>query len=432
MGAKDVLLGKLLGGSARLSAAHVRETIELLVARGVQRRASDIHIEPHKQFVQVRYRIDGALHSAYKLPVTAAETIVAQTKALADLDVEERSAPQYGLYISEVDGQQIHVRVTTMPVVGGEKIVLHLMPAQRSAALLEELGFWGDNLTALRQAVARPHGLLLVTGPRHAGIDKTLTSLVALLNRPVVSIATLEETILYELPGVAQSEVTPGVPIADSLQALLRQDPNVVMATDLPDSRSLQVAAHAGSSQLMLGGMHSLSSARAIAHLQSAGIEPFELTNVLRAVISQRQVRRLCPKCRVQRAIDAATAAELEKTFGITTAGARQQLHRLEREAQQAGLGGSQPLSTSAHRIMHIWEAADGGCEACDRRGYQGQLIVAEVLVPGARLEHALLLRATPAELETAAQKDGLVSYRTDALIKMLRGQIALSEALHT
>jgi type IV pilus assembly protein PilB len=434
MGAKDMLTGRLLGNAQKFTDKQVAETLQMLVAHGVQRGASDIHIEPHERFVLVRYRIDGALRGVHKLPRPALAVILAQLKTLADLRVEEASAPQEGTYSLTIDDRRVDVRVATMPVIGGEKAVLHLTMERGKPLDLEHLGFWGDGLSALHTVLTQPHGLVVVAAPRHGGRISTLFSLLASLNSPLVSIATVETHPKHRLPGVNQTYLNSGMSMQAGLQAALKQDPNIVMAADLPDTATAELAVHAATTgHLLLAGIHADSAAAALLRLRTAGIEPFLLTTALRAAIGQRLVRTLCPDCRERYALSNEEQRELAKRFGISGAAAFKRVHELERTMSPAIFGDVKQLSSTPAAITHLWRASSTGCETCDRTGYAGRTAITEVLQSTPGLQKALLSRdvLSIADLQAAAVKDGFVPMALDGLVKALRGQTTIAEVLH-
>ncbi|HEX7963320.1 MAG TPA: ATPase, T2SS/T4P/T4SS family [Candidatus Saccharimonadales bacterium] len=434
MGAKDILTGRLLGNAQKFTDKQVAETLVMLVEHGVKRGASDIHIEPHERFVLVRYRIDGALRGIHKLPRPALPVILAQLKTLADLSVEETAMPQEGTYTLTVDDKRVDVRVSTMPVIGGEKAVLHLTLERGKPMNLEALGFWGTGLTAVQSLLAHPHGLLLVAAPRHHGSTSTLFSFLQMLNSPLVSIATVETHPKHRLPGVNQTYLSGGMTALAGLQAALKQDPNIVMVDNLPDSTTAELAVHAASTgHLVLGGMHADGAVPAVLRLRASGIEPFLLVTAFRAAVGQRLVRTLCPNCRERYALSLEEQQELAKRFGITSASAYKRVHELEKSIAPAIFGDVKQLSSSPTAITHAWRASSTGCETCDRTGYTGRSAITEVLQNTEGLQKVLLSNETPtlASLHTAAVKDGFVPMALDGLVKALRGQTTIAEILH-
>lgn len=434
MGAKDSFLGRLLGNADKFSDEQVAQTVTMLVEHGVKRGASDIHIEPHERFVRVRYRIDGALRSIHKLPLAALPAITQQIKNLAHIHPLETHLPQEGQYSTLAGEDQLEVQVFTMPVLGGEKIVLHISRRLGQPLDLEELGFWGQGLVTIQSVLARTHGLLVVAAPRRSGRTTTLHSLVRLVNIPSLSIATIEDSIEYRLPDASQTRVRPqhGVTFFNGLEAALRQDPNVIMVGSLPDKKTSTLAIQAAvNGHLMIAGMHSDNALVALAHLQAAGEEPFLFAQAVRVVISQRLVRKLCAHCRESYTPSREEISEIENAFGIDSAAARQIVHKLEQEAARQGIGGSAGLHTSKSGINKLWRASEDGCGNCHHSGYRNSVAIVEVLdIGNGNLRAALIQPSSPAILRTFALEEGFISMELDGLVKALRGQTALTELL--
>jgi type IV pilus assembly protein PilB len=400
----------------------------------VSRGASDIHIEPHDRFVLVRYRIDGALRGVYKLPRTALGSILAQLKTLADALPDDTETPQEGMYTVQLDDKQVEVHLSTMPVIGGEKAVLHLNMEHGKPHTLEELGFWGAGLQTLQDVLAHPHGLVLVAAPRHNGRAGTLFSLLHSLNSPLVSIATVEAHPKHRLPGVNQTYLAGGMSPFDGLQAALRQDPNIVMVADIPDSSTASLAVHAATTgHLLLAGVHADGALAAILRLRTAGLEPFLLATALKAAVGQRLVRTLCPDCRERYALSKEEQAELSKRFGISSASAYKRVHELERASAPSIFGDVKQLSSTPSAITHLWRASNAGCETCDHSGYTGRIAITEVLHSSEALQKALLKGDihSVGELQAIAVKEGFIPLALDGLVKALRGQTTVAEVLH-
>jgi type IV pilus assembly protein PilB len=434
MGAKDLLTGRLLGNAQKFTDKQVAETLVMLVAHGVARGASDIHIEPHERFVLVRYRIDGALRGVHKLPRPALAVILAQLKALADLQVDETAMPQEGTYTVNLEDKRVDVRVSTMPVIGGEKAVLHLTLERGKPLPLEQLGFWGAGLQTMQDLLAHPHGMLVVAAPHHSGRASTLFSLLAALNSPLVSITTVEAHPKHRLPGVNQTYLAGGMKPLDGLQAALKQDPNIVMMADLPDSSTAELAVHAATTgHFVLAGIHTEGAVSAVLRLRTSGIEPFLLVTALKAAVGQRLVRTLCPDCRERYALSKEEQAELSARFGISSASAFKRVHELERASAPNIFGDVKQLSSSPSAITHLWRASSTGCDTCERTGYSGRTAITEVLRSSEGLQKALLAPEVPAAaaLQAVAVKDGFVPMALDGLVKALRGQTTIAEVLH-
>ncbi|HSW66912.1 MAG TPA: ATPase, T2SS/T4P/T4SS family [Bacillota bacterium] len=435
MAAKDGLMGRLLGASAKFTDKQVAETLAMLVEYGLEHGSSDIHLEPHERFVLVRYRIDGTLRGIHKLPKAAQGSVLAQLKQLAGLDTQETAAPQEGHYEVTVGDRKVDVRLSTMPVFGGEKAVLHLSIERGKPLNLAALGLWGTNLSAVQTVLTHPHGLLIVAGPRHSGSSTTLFSLLDALNNPLVSIATVEMHPKHRLPGLNQTYLAGNaLSVHDGLQSALKQDPNVVMLSEMPDSATIHMAVHAATTgHLILAGLHAETGASALLRIRAAGVEPFVLVTALRAVIAQRLVRTLCPDCRVRYMLSRDEQKELARNFAITSATAYKRVHELERSVAPAVFGDVKQLSSTASSITHLWRASDNGCETCDHTGYTGRTAIVEVLQNTPALQKALLGGeiASAAALQAAALKDGFIPMALDGLVKALRGQTTISEVLH-
>lgn len=433
MGVKNAFLGRLLASSDKFTDEQVAQTINLLVEHAVNHHASDIHIEPHERFVQVRYRIDNVLRGVHKLPLGALPAVAAQLKEQAHLKTDETHLPQEGQYAVLVNEDQFEIQVYTMPVVGGEKIVLRVSQRLSKPPTLQALGFWGPSLEVIQQALSATHGLIVVATPRRNGKTTTLHSLLQTVNTPTMSVATIEDTIEFRLPGVSQTLANRkhGVTMYDGLQAALNQDPNILMLGAIPDRRTATSLIQAAvSGHLILAGMHADTTSQAISQLQTMSDEDFLFANALKVAISQRLVRRLCGHCRVLYAPERQEIQSVEKAFGITTSVTKQKLHHLEQQAVREDIGDNQTATTSMG-IVHLWRASDNGCDYCNHTGYQGSLAVLEIMgVNAHHLDNLLLAPASADKIRNTALKADFIPLELDGLIKALRGQTTLTELL--
>jgi type II secretory ATPase GspE/PulE/Tfp pilus assembly ATPase PilB-like protein len=432
MGGKDSVIERLLGSAEKFSDEQVAHTVDLLVEHAIARQASDVHIEPSPRFALVRYRIDGDLRGVHKLPLTALEALTARLKTLAHLQTYETRTPQEGHYTTTVDEQTFTIRVTTLPVVGGEKLVLHLTAQQHEPHALEALGLWGDGLQRVRSALAQPHGLLLVAGPKRSGKSNTLYSLLNVLHTPAVNVATVEDPVKHHITGVNQLQVhaRAGISFVEGLQAVLRQDANIVMVSDIVDQQTGDLAIHAANTgHCVLAGVHADSAARGLLQLRSMAVQPFLLASGLRLSIAQRLVRKLCRECREHVALDDHQRMQLEKHFHITPA-LRRRVHELETQASKAGIGAKLPLQSTINGVTHVWQASKEGCKACHYTGFSGQIALFEVILVSDHIRNLLLGRPTIAAVEVAAFAEGFVPLQLDGLIKALRGETDLQDVL--
>ncbi|WP_293736491.1 GspE/PulE family protein [uncultured Phascolarctobacterium sp.] len=361
-----------------------------LVEKAVAAGASDLHLEPMRDVVRVRIRVDGLLRELVRLPLAAHSTLVTQLKVAANMDIAEKRVPQDGRIALELDGRSVDLRLSTLPTTLGEKIAIRLL-AQQELLQLEELGFTQANLACYRRLFTQPNGLILLTGPTGSGKTSTLYATLAELDAATRNIITLEDPVEYSLPGINQVAVNrrSGMTFAKGLRAIVRQDPDVIMLGEIRDEETAGIAVQAAlTGHLVLSTLHTNSAAGAVYRLLDMGIAPYLLAAALRGVVAQRLVRRLCPACRRQR-----TATAAERSFlGAAT----------------------------------VWE--QHGCEQCQAAGYRGRVAVQEVLPLTARLQQLVLQRATVTELEQAARSEGVRSLAEDAAAKALEGLTTVQE----
>jgi type II secretory ATPase GspE/PulE/Tfp pilus assembly ATPase PilB-like protein len=435
MDGKDSFIGRLLGSAEKFSTEQVAQTIQLLLEHGVQWQASDIHIEPHDQFVQVRYRVDGELKGAHKITRAALTALTHELKAMAHLDVSSSHVPQNGHFTATAEDHTFTVKLSVMPVLGGEKLVLHLTPKIREPYKLSQLGFWGSSLQALQASLARSHGMVIVSAPKHHGRPTTEASMLAALNNPALNIATIEESVEYRIPHASQTTTNhrAGLTMLTGLQAALHQDPNVLLVGNLPDKATTELAIQtAMSGHLVVAGMHSDSSTSALLHLRAMHIPPYLLASTIRTVIAQRLVRQLCEKCRERYELTTDQLALLERVFGIGSASAFRRINQLENQAIELGMGHTQQANSTASKITHLWRPHREGCEHCNHTGYDGRVAIVEVLPMNEGMQSALLDdKGTASSIQARALKDGFVPLALDGLIKALRGVVTIKDVLH-
>lgn len=419
----------------------IAKTVNLIVEYGIKTGASDIHIEPREGFVVVRYRIDGLLREANKLPRKILGALVSRIKILADLKIDEHRAPQDGRFKITVGQTTYALRVSTLPIVDGEKVVMRILNETSKPATFEELGFWGQGLATLQQAIVQPHGMVLVTGPTGSGKSTTLFSTLSLLNTPSVNISTVEDPVEYRIQGVNQTQVNPlaGMTFESGLRALLRQDPNVIMVGEMRDKQTADLGVQAAlTGHLVFSTLHTNNAATCLPRLLDMGVEPFLIASTVRAVIGQRLVRRLCVDCREAFSPDQAMLKQLAKTFHFDEVGGAKRLHELEQQALADGIGKSDgkngsplnELSTSESAIKTLYKSHDDGCVTCNHTGYKGRIGIYEVLNNSPTIQSLLVANTTSEKLNTAAIEDGMISMQIDGFIKALRGQTSIEEIL--
>jgi type IV pilus assembly protein PilB len=421
----------------------IAQTVNLIIEYGVKANASDIHIEPREDFVVVRYRVDGVLREANKLPRKVLGALISRIKILSNLKIDEHRAPQDGRFKVQVAGQLYALRVSVMPIVDGEKVVMRILSESTKAATLEELGYWGNALTDIQHALVQPHGMLLVTGPTGSGKSTSLFSMLSILNSPSVNIATVEDPVEYRVFGANQTQVNPiaGMTFSNGLRALLRQDPNVIMVGEIRDGDTAELAVQAAlTGHLVLSTLHTNNAATCLPRLIDMKIEPFLIASTIRVVVGQRLVRRLCVDCRESYIPDAAAKNQIAKTFDLDNASTMKRVHELEKQALAGGIGSTNPsktnkedptqLSTSTNDIVKLWRPHEGGCEHCGGIGYKGRIGIYEVLSNSQEVQKMIMTNETSDAIQNAAMDQGMITMQMDGLIKAFRAQTTVEEIL--
>jgi type IV pilus assembly protein PilB len=418
----------------------VAQTVNIIIEYGVKAGASDIHIEPRENAVVIRYRIDGLLKEANKLPRKLLGALVSRIKILSNLKIDERRAPQDGRFKVEVNGAVYALRVSTLPILDGEKVAMRILNESSKPADFTELGFWGAALSELKQAIVQPHGMVLVTGPTGSGKSTTLFSVLSSLNTPNVNISTVEDPVEYHIAGANQTQVNPvaGMTFSNGLRALLRQDPNIIMVGEIRDGETADLAVQAAlTGHLVFSTLHTNNAATCLPRLLDMGVEPFLIASTVRVVVAQRLVRRLCVDCRQAFAPDAATLKRLDAAFHLADNGGIKKMHELETLARQDGIGqsgggknDSNELGTTASTISRLWKAAEGGCDSCNHSGYKGRIGIYEVLSNSTAIQKMIVTGSTSEAIEKTAISESMLTMQLDGLIKSLRGQTTIEEVL--
>ena len=414
----------------------IAQTVNLLIEYAIRASASDIHIEPREDYVLIRYRVDGILREANKLPKKVLGALISRIKILSNLKIDERRVPQDGRFKIEVAGLVYAMRVSTLPVVDGEKVAMRILNESAKAGTLKQLGYWGVSLDTINKAIMQPHGMVLVTGPTGSGKSTSLFSILSLLNKPGINISTVEDPVEYRIPGTNQTQVNPqaGMTFINGLRALLRQDPNIIMVGEIRDGETANLAVQAAlTGHLVFSTLHTNNAATSLPRLLDMGIEPFLIASTIRAVVGQRLIRKICPNCRIEYRPDAPTLADLNEAFHSDDTTAMKRIHELEIQAMSAGLGGenatSQPGSTET-AITTLWKANDSGCEICGKTGYKGRLGIYEVLGNSPEIQKLIVSNATSDELQNQAIASNMITMQIDGLVKALRGLTSIEEIL--
>jgi general secretion pathway protein E len=381
------------------SEAPVIRMVNLLITRAVETQASDIHIEPFEDRLRVRYRYDGVLHEAESPPRQLAAAITSRIKIMARLDIAERRMPQDGRIKMAVRGQDVDFRVSTIPSLYGETVVLRIL--DRTAVVFDyaRLGLSPAVIQKLGRSLELPNGIVLVTGPTGSGKTTTLYAGLLALNGVTRKIITVEDPIEYQLQGINQIQVRSqiGLTFASLLRSILRQDPDVIMVGEIRDGETAQIAVQAAlTGHLVLSTLHTNSAAAAVTRLRDMGVEDYLLTAVLRGIMAQRLIRRLCPECR---RTEPAAQALVER-------------FRLDRR-------------TTARPIMLSHPV---GCPACRQTGYRGRAAIAEFLEMGPEIERLIFSRADHSTIERAAVAGGMEVMFDAGLTAALAGETSIEE----
>ena len=427
------------GSDQKVSEADVAEdspiaqTVNLLLEYAIRSQASDIHIEPRENFVQVRYRIDGVLKEVNQLPRNVLNALVSRIKILSNLKIDERRVPQDGRFKIKVAGKQYALRVSTLPITDGEKVVMRILDESNQAITLQQLGYWGRSLSIINNAIAEPNGMILVTGPTGSGKSTSLFSVLSMLNTPEVNISTIEDPVEYKIPGVNQTQTNAkaGMTFASGLRALLRQDPNIIMVGEIRDGETANLGVQAAlTGHLVFSTLHTNNAATCLPRLLDMGIEPFLIASTVKAVVGQRLVRRLCMNCREQYVPTPDEINEIVSLFNLRPDQTFAHIHDLELQAIEQKVGGDTPAGTDETTIRTLWRAHPGGCDECGHVGFKGRVGIYEVLGMSREIQKMITSDATSNQIQDQAIKEGMITMQSDGLVKTLRGNTTLDEVL--
>jgi type IV pilus assembly protein PilB len=393
--------------------------VDTLLEYAVIEKASDIHIEPQENSVSVRYRIDGILHDAMTLPKAIQAALVARIKVLSNLKIDEHRLPQDGRYKIEKDGYKYSLRISTIPIFDGEKVVIRLLDESTKAMTFEQLGFLPDQIDMINRNIRKPHGMLLVTGPTGSGKSTSLYAILSILNSKTVNISTIEDPVEYRIVGANQMQVNPkiGLTFALGLRALLRQDPNIIMIGEIRDKETAEEAMHAAmTGHIVLSTLHTNDASAAPPRLIDIGIEPYLIASTINAIMGQRLVRIICKDCKQTMKVDDATAGALAKQFNM------EKLFKV--------LNREKILDKEVNSFEDLEFFEGKGCEKCSNTGYKGRLGVHEILENTPEIQDLIVKRATTLEIQEKAEEQGMVLMWQDGFIKAVTGVTTIEEIL--
>ncbi|WP_251449447.1 ATPase, T2SS/T4P/T4SS family [Microbacterium sp. Marseille-Q6648] len=382
------------------SDAPVVRFVNLLIAQAINDRASDIHVEPGEKQLTVRFRIDGVLHEMQKADRGIQDGIISRLKIMSSIDIAEKRKPQDGRLSVSHDGRTVDLRVATLPTVWGEKIVMRILDNTGQTMAMRDLMFSKINETRFREAITRPHGMILVTGPTGSGKSTTLYTALREVANPKINVITVEDPVEYRLAGINQVQVNnrAGLTFASALRSILRSDPDVVLVGEIRDKETAVISIEAAlTGHLVLSTLHTNDAPSALTRLTEIGSEPFLVATALSAVIAQRLARRLCLKCR---------APYTEPSEVLDSLG----------------------FPHDPQDVPEIYRAV--GCESCSGTGYRGRLGLHEVMTMTDELEQLVVTRSTGTEMRQVAIKQGMVSLREDGWAKVAQGLTTIEEVL--
>ncbi len=394
--------------------APVAKIVSVIIRHAVEGGASDIHIEPMQNESRVRYRIDGILHTSLVLPRSVYNAIVARVKVMANLKLDETRIPQDGRIRLIINDREVDFRVSVLPLIGAEKVVMRILDTAKGAPNPEELGFQGEQLKILQKNIKKTEGLFLVTGPTGSGKSTTLFSMLDILNKEGVNISTLEDPVEYQMKGVNQSQVKPeiGYTFASGLRSFLRQDPDVIMVGEIRDEETAELAIHASlTGHFVLSTLHTNSAAGAIPRLIDMKIEPFLLASTLNTVVAQRLARRICPHCKEE--------IKIPEDYK----------EQLLLEIKDIGEDYIKKIIKDFD-INKLNFYKGKGCPRCGNSGYSGRVSILEVLDINDKIKDYIINNKIDLNKEDIKKTQKYISIKQDGIIKVLAGMTTMEEIL--
>lgn len=395
------------------NSAPVAKIVSVIIKNAIDSRASDIHIEPYEKESRVRYRIDGILSNALFLPKKIHNSVIARIKVMAKMKLDETRIPQDGRMVLVFDGRDIDFRISTFPVgEGKEKAVMRILDTSKGLITMEDLGFNSLVLEKFQKNIRKTNGIILVTGPTGSGKSTTLYSVLNILNKEGVNISTLEDPIEYQLKGVNQSQVRPkiGYTFATGLRSLVRQDPDVIMVGEIRDEETVDLSIHAGlTGHLVLSTLHTNDALGTIFRLMDMDAEPVLLCSILKLIIAQRLVRRLCPHCKAE-------VEEAERIKFIESS--KKVLVGISPERLNKELPGIDSLEGLDN--LKIYKAV--GCPRCQKTGYMERISIGEVIEMNEGLKDIIMKDVSDLRIDNVKAGQEFVSMNQDGLLKVLQG----------
>ena len=383
--------------------APIAKIVSTILEFAIKVRASDVHIEPLEEKTRVRYRIDGILYEKLILPRSVHDSVISRIKILSHMKIDEKRIPQDGRFNFRTGDEEVDLRVSSLPSVHGEKIVMRLLSKAMHVPELTELGLRGRALTNLQAAIRVPHGIVLVTGPTGSGKTTTLYSLLNMINTPRVNIMTLEDPVEYQIGGITQVQTNPqaGLTFSSGLRSFLRQDPNIIMVGEIRDKETAELAIQASlTGHLVFSTLHTNSASGALPRLLDMEMEPFLLASSMTCIVGQRICRKVCESCKEAYEPAAAVVADVKKVLGPLLITTKIQFYRGKK------------------------------CAECNGTGYSGRIGIFEVLPVTEKIGRLILEHSPSSKIEAEAKLNGMIDMKQDGYLKTLEGVTTLEEVL--
>ncbi len=402
--------------------APITRALNTILEYAVNSRASDVHIEPREKEVSIRFRIDGVLREAMKLPKTIEPALISRIKILSNLKIDEHRIPQDGEFTVHAGKKDVDLRIAIAPITWGEQVVIRLLDKTNVLLTLENLGFKGRAFRTIVEGIHTPHGMTLATGPTGSGKSTTLYAVLQALKNVAVNIVTLEDPVEYKMEGINQIQVNAdvGLTFASGLRSILRQDPNIIMVGEIRDEETANLAVQSAlTGHVVLSTIHTNSAAGVLPRLLDMHIEPFLVASTVNTVIGQRLVRRICDKCNEQRQSTAAEAKSIQETLGKILPASEADITKAREDL------GFDTLPLASQTAYTLYKGK--GCKECTD-GYKGRIGIYEVFGMSDGMEQLLAAKATTSHIQAQASKQGMVTMRQDGYLKALNGLTTLEE----
>lgn len=373
--------------------------------------ASDLHIEPRRNNVEFRLRVDGVLRHIVEYPMNMHPGLVSKTKLMANLKIDESRVPQDGRISTWIGDKEVDLRVSTLPTVNGEKIVMRVLDKSKKIPTLDQLGIVGRNLKLFQSAIEQPNGVILTSGPTGSGKTTTMYSAMSYINSPEVNIMTLEDPVENQMDGLNQSQMKPliGYTFASGLRTALRQDPDIIMVGEIRDKETIDIAIEASlTGHLVLSTIHTNSAVETITRILNMQVPDFLLTAAVNLIIAQRLSRKLCVTCKEKVTPSAGAMEKIKNAFALFTP--------------------YEGFDMKIFQQPQFYGAKEGGCDECGGLGYKGRMGIYEILTMSDPIKEAVMKGMPSLEIEKVAQKEGMITLEQDGLVKVMQGVTSIEE----